>query len=76
MVYPNPVTASTFFVQVDEDQNAQLRMTNIEGTNIPFTMQRANGRVQIQLPKGITPGVYQLKVQERGQSIVHKVIVQ
>lgn len=76
-IYPNPVTTGKFVLQLDEEKKVQLSLTNVEGNRIPFSRSTSQSyQTEIVLPKGITPGVYHLKVEERGRISVHKVMVQ
>lgn len=75
-VYPNPVTAGSFSVRLDESGKAGITLYNTEGIRLPLkVLSQQTNILQLTLPEGLPAGIYHLKVEERGQTMMHKIIV-
>ncbi|GAB4027331.1 T9SS type A sorting domain-containing protein [Spirosoma koreense] len=77
-VYPNPVVSrSGFTLQLDEPETAGLRLYSITGSETGLTRKTAGDQqVQLTPAAGLSPGLYILKVQERGTVREHRLMVQ
>lgn len=75
-VYPNPVSAVGFTVEVDEPSTAKLSLYNASGREISL-QQSASGATSAQVVPGssLSSGVYVLTVDERGTHRTHRLVV-
>jgi hypothetical protein len=76
-VYPNPAHASVF-VSIPQSMKAEsVRVMNQMGQAIAVTIVESNqSQLQVDLPTGISAGMYFLKVETSRGAIVRKLLVQ
>ncbi len=75
-VYPNPV-ADRLFVEFDNDSKARISLVNLHGQVVDEQHVAESGRVKLELnTRDLQSGVYVLQLNQNGNVISQKVIVQ
>lgn len=76
MIFPNPLTDRYLQVFLDEPLHAKINVTSLTGRTVNFSiLDRATSSMRLKLPEDLASGVYLLKVEERGRTYTHKVVV-
>ncbi len=74
--YPNPVQGSAFRVRLDEPVKAKVSLSTVDGRSLPISRKaESNNTVLIQVEGTAGAGVYLLRVEERSQVRIHKIIL-
>lgn len=76
LAFPNPVRHKQFQVQLDEPEKATIKLYSQDGKLVPLQKTpRGTNKVELNLPKHTSPGIYLLQVEERAQNRQYKIIV-
>ncbi|WP_221391599.1 S8 family serine peptidase [Dyadobacter sp. NIV53] len=76
-VFPNPVKNDQFQLSLDEPENAVLKFYSVDGHVAPLQIiRREAGLMELKLQKKSPPGVYLLKVEERGIIRNYRLVVE
>ena len=76
-VFPNPIREATFTLHLDEPQTAQIRLYGVDGRLLSFQKVSSHeNNLVLKCAHKLSPGVYTLQVDERGQTRQHRLMVE
>lgn len=76
-VYPNPIVANSFTLWLDEPGSSMLTFYNVTGRRINLNKQNVSeSQIEVKPAEKLSPGIYMLQVEERGQVRTHRLVVQ
>lgn len=76
-VFPNPIRETTFTLHLDEPQTAQIRFYGVHGQSISFQkVSSQENNLVLKSKHKLSPGVYIIQVDERGQTRQHRLMVE
>ena len=76
-VYPNPVASNSFTLSLDEPSSAVLQFYSATGRSIDLEKSAVGpSSVGLKPTEKLSSGIYLLRVEERGQVRLHRLVVQ